>query len=68
MALEFKPHLDAAVKAHGPKKHVDTRELARYIVTVIEGSIMLSRTFRDRQMLKRHFDQLKEHLRRSLAP
>ena len=67
MALEFKPHLDAAVKAHGPKEHVDTRELARYIVAVIEGSIMLARTFQDRRMLRRHFDHLKRHLREILG-
>ena len=44
MAFEFKPHLDEAMNAHRPIRRVDTRQLARYIVTVIEGAIMLSRT------------------------
>jgi hypothetical protein len=66
MALEFKPYLDAAVKAHAPQEHIDTRELARYIVAVIEGSIMLARTFQDRRIIRRHFDHLKKHLREIL--
>jgi len=46
---------------------VDTWELARYIVAIVEGSIMLTRTHRDRQMMARQFDYLKEHLRKSLG-
>jgi TetR/AcrR family transcriptional repressor of nem operon len=67
MALEFKPHLDAAAKRHCPKRRVDTGELARYVVAVIEGAIMLGRTHQDRLMPSRHFDFLKEHLRQSLG-
>src|SRR5262245_26815134 len=48
MALEFKPHLDAAVQKAGSGRRVDTRALARYIVAIIEGSIMLTRTQQDR--------------------
>ena len=67
MAREFKPHLDAAVQQSGAARHVDTWELARYIVAIVEGSIMLTRTHRDRQMMARQFDYLKEHLRQSLG-
>jgi TetR/AcrR family transcriptional regulator, transcriptional repressor for nem operon len=67
MALEFKPHLDAAVQKCGRGRRVDTAALARYIVAVIEGSIMLTRTQRDKQMMTCHFDYLKEHLRQSLG-
>jgi TetR/AcrR family transcriptional repressor of nem operon len=66
MALEFKPHLDAAVKKHCPKRPVDTRDLSRYIVTVIEGAIMLGRTRQDRQLMGKHFEHLKEYLRQLL--
>jgi TetR/AcrR family transcriptional regulator, transcriptional repressor for nem operon len=66
MALEFKPHLDAAVQMAGRGLRVDTWALAQYIVAVIEGSIMLTRTQKDKQMMTYHFDYLKEHLRQSL--
>jgi TetR/AcrR family transcriptional repressor of nem operon len=68
MALEFKPHLDAAVRQSGPARRADTWALARYVVAITEGSIMLARTQQDRHMIGRHFDYLKEHLRRSLGP
>jgi TetR/AcrR family transcriptional regulator, transcriptional repressor for nem operon len=67
MALEFKPHLDAAVRQHCPKRPVDTWELARYIVALLEGSIMLGRTHRDRLMMDRNFNHLKQYIRQSLA-
>jgi TetR/AcrR family transcriptional repressor of nem operon len=66
MALEFKPHLDAAVQLAGRGLRVDTRALAQYIVAIIEGSIMLARTQQDKKMMTYHFDYLKEHLRQSL--
>jgi TetR/AcrR family transcriptional repressor of nem operon len=65
MALEFKPHLDAAALQSGAKQ-LDPWELARYIVAIVEGSIMLTRTHRDKQMMTRQFDYLKQHLRHSL--
>ena len=43
MAQEFEPHLAAAAKEHGQSGRVDAMELARYIVTVIEGAILLAR-------------------------
>jgi TetR/AcrR family transcriptional regulator, transcriptional repressor for nem operon len=67
MALEFKPRLDEAVKRSGSGRSVDVWALARYLVVVIEGSIMLARTHRSRAMMARHFEYLKEHLRQSLA-
>ncbi len=66
MALEFKPHLDAGVQMSGRGPGVDTWALARYIVAIIEGSIMLTRTQQDKQIMTCHFDYLKEHLRQSL--
>jgi TetR/AcrR family transcriptional regulator, transcriptional repressor for nem operon len=67
MALEFQPHLDAAAAKHRPGRPVDTRALARYLVAVVEGSIMLTRTQQDRHMMARHFDYLKEQLKQSFA-
>jgi hypothetical protein len=46
---------------------VDAAALARYIVAIVEGSIMLTRTQQDRHMMARHFDFLKEHLKQSLC-
>ena len=66
MAFEFKPHLDAAVQAHHPAHEVDTRQLARYIVTVIEGTIMLSRTHGEPGLVHGQFRMLKEYLKQSV--
>ncbi len=67
MAMEFLPHLDAAVKRHGPRRRVDTKALARYIVAVIEGSIMLARTQRDIQGMAGNFENLKVYLKQILG-
>ncbi len=66
MALEFQASLDSAAQMYCPGRRVDTRGLARYIVAIVEGSIMLTRTQQDRQMMARHFGYLKEHLKQSL--
>jgi len=67
MALEFKPYLDATVQKSGRGRLVDTGALAYYIVAIIEGSIMLTRTQQEKQLMICHFDYLKEHLRQSLG-
>lgn len=66
MACEFKPNLDSAARKYRPGRPVKTGALARYIVSVVEGSIMLTRTHQDRQMVGRNFAYLKEHLRQQL--
>ncbi len=66
MALEFKPHLAAAARQSGCGRRVDVAELARFIVTIIEGAIMLARTRQDRRLLGRHFDHLKAYLEQTL--
>jgi len=66
MAAEFEPHLDAAVELYHPAQEVDTRQLARYIVTAIEGAIMLSRAHGDPDLVVRHLRTLKEHLKQSV--
>lgn len=66
MAREFKPLLDAAVDLYRPKHPVNTWDLARYIVTVIEGAILQARAQNDPRLLARHFDHLKEYLQRYL--
>jgi hypothetical protein len=67
MELEFRPHLAAAAAKYCPERSVDAAALARYIVAIVEGSIMLTRTQQDRHMMARHFDFLKEHLKQSLC-
>jgi TetR/AcrR family transcriptional regulator, transcriptional repressor for nem operon len=67
MAEEFRPHLEAAARRHRPARRPDTLALARYVVAVIEGSIMLTRTHQDEAMITSHFEYLKEHLRRALG-
>ena len=67
MELEFTPHLAAAAERNCPERSVDAAALARYIVALVEGSIMLTRTHQDRQMMARHFDYLKAYLIQSLG-
>ena len=67
MALEFQPHLEATVQAHHPTRDVDVRQLARYIVSVIEGAIMLSRTHGESDLVHGQFRMLKEYLKQAVA-
>jgi len=66
MAREFQPHLAAAARAKGCAPGAETTELAHYIVSVIEGAIMLARTHRDTKLPACQFAYLKQHLRRNL--
>ena len=67
MAREFQPPLDAAAQKFCPRRRVDTRALARYLVAIVEGSIMLTRTQQDHHMIARHFEYVKEYLRQTLG-
>jgi TetR/AcrR family transcriptional repressor of nem operon len=66
MAQEFLPHLKAAAQQGGVTRRANTIELARYIVTVIEGAIMQARAVGDPNLLPRQFAYLKEHLKNCL--
>ena len=66
MAQEFRPHLEAAARPLRRAIRPDPGELARYVVTVIEGAIMQARTLGDASLLARQFALLKEHLRKNL--
>ena len=63
MAAEFQIHLAEA--AADRDLDVDSREIARYIVSVIEGAIILSRTQRDIGLVQQQIQRLKEDIRRS---
>ena len=65
MALEFRVHLDEAAANHELSGDQDTGEMARYIVSVIEGAIMLSRTHRDVNVIVRQVHHLKKDVKRS---
>ncbi len=65
MASEFQVHLDEAAANRGLSGDQDTGEMARYIVSVIEGAIMLSRTHRDVSVIQRQVQHLKEDVKRS---
>jgi len=67
MDLEFRSFLAAAAVKYCPGRSLDAGALARYIVAIVEGSMMLTRTQQDRHMMARHFDYLKEHLKQSLC-
>jgi TetR/AcrR family transcriptional repressor of nem operon len=67
MALEFKPYLDVAVKQYRPGDDLDTWALARYIVGIVEGSIMLARTGRDGRLMEQNFDFAKNHIKSLLG-
>lgn len=66
MAQEFRPHLEAAVRSLRPAGRPDAGELARYIVTVIEGAIMQARALGDAELVPRQVDLLKGHLKKVL--
>jgi TetR/AcrR family transcriptional repressor of nem operon len=68
MATEFRPHLEAAARQRRVRRRTNMSELARYIVTVIEGAIMQTRTLGDAKLLSRQLSYLKEHLTRCLEP
>lgn len=67
MALEFQPFLAAAARRRGSSRRVDTKALARYIVAIIEGSIMLARTQRKPRVLASNFANLKRYLNQILG-
>ncbi len=67
MATEFQPHLDAAARSIRASRRPDTGELARYIVTVVEGAIMQARTLDDPKLPPRQFALLKGHLKKTLT-
>lgn len=64
MAEEFRTHLDAAASDRGMTGDQDAWEMARYIVSVIEGAIMLTRTHRDGDLIQRQIQHLKEDITR----
>ena len=68
MAQEFLPHLVAAARQGRVTRRTNTGELARYIVTVVEGAIMQARTLGDPELLPRQLAYLKEHLKKCLEP
>ena len=65
MALEFQSHLDEAAGNSGLSGNQDTKEMARYIVSVIEGAIMLTRTHCDVHLIERQLQHLKDDIMRS---
>ena len=67
MAREFEPPLAALIKERGLSRGIDAMELARYIVSVIEGAILLARSRGDRQLITSQFAFLKQHLRHCLG-
>lgn len=65
MASEFQVHLDEVAASRGLSGDRDTGEMSRYIVSVIEGAIMLTRTHRDVGVIERQVQHLKEDLKRT---
>lgn len=68
MAEEFRVHMDEAAADRGLSDDQGTWEMSRYIVSVIEGAIMLPRTHRDVNVIERQVHDLKEDLKRSFQP
>lgn len=64
MAEEFRVHLDEAAADRGMSGERDTWDMARYIVSVIEGAIMLTRTHRDIDLIQRQIQHLKDDIKR----
>jgi hypothetical protein len=68
MAMEFKPYLDSAVEKYAPRQRLNTWALARYVVGIVEGSIMLARTKRDGELMAQNFSFAKNHIRSLVCP
>lgn len=66
MAKEFVPHLKAAARQRGLTQRSQSLNLAKYIVTVIEGAIMQARTHRDAKLPACQFAYVKEYLKTHL--
>ncbi len=66
MANEFLPHLQEAARQARVRRRTNTTELARYIITVVEGAIMQARTLGDAELIPRQLAYLKEHLKKCL--
>jgi TetR/AcrR family transcriptional repressor of nem operon len=67
MAGEFQPHLESAIGPLRRTHRPDPGDLARYIVTVIEGAILQARTLGDSTLLGLQLGLLKEHLTNTLS-
>jgi TetR/AcrR family transcriptional repressor of nem operon len=67
MAADFAGKLEAARRRYQPRRAIDADELARYIVSVLEGSIILARAHRDASVLARNFEMLEEQVRRTFT-
>jgi len=67
MASEFQVHLDEAAASRGFSSDEDAREMAQYIISVIEGAIMLTRTHRDVNVIERQVHHLKEDVKRAFG-
>jgi hypothetical protein len=52
----------------GMSRRIKTKELARYIVMVVEGAIMQGRTLGDAASLRRQFACSKEYLKNRPRP
>ena len=63
MAIDYKQRLDAAAARYCPRRKLDTLSLSRYVVSVLEGTIILTRAHKDPGLIARHFELLKAHLR-----
>ena len=50
-----------------PQDTHDTWTPARYLVTFVEGTIMLARTYRDQTLLTRHLGWVNEYLAQNLG-
>lgn len=59
----LKKDLDEAKKRYLPKARLDTQSLAEYIVSAMEGSLLLARANRDRRINTRNFEHLRRHLK-----
>jgi hypothetical protein len=68
LAQEFLPHLGAAARQARVTRRTITSELARYVVTVIEGAIMQARTVSGAKRLPRQMAYLIEQLKKYPEP
>ena len=61
-AEDLKKDLDATKEKYLPKKHLDTKSVAEYIVATMEGSLLLAKAHQDRSINTKNLKHLKRYI------
>jgi TetR/AcrR family transcriptional repressor of nem operon len=60
---DFKKDLDQAKAQHAPNAAFDTRSLSEYLITILEGSLILAKAKQERRIIERNLQHFKQYLK-----